>query len=223
MKKYIFESSSLFFKNNFFDPLVSLNSLRFDYIKKRNDLIGKRILDLGCGIGLLTEKFVLHKALSVTGIDKSNLLIDIASINAKKKGLKINYILGDFLKKKFFFKYDIILCTEIIEHFKSLDKVFDIFNTIGHSNTLFYISSLNKSVISYFKIIFLAEFISGKIIKNTHYFNDFINLNLLKDILFKHNLIISDIKFLNYNFFFSSSNILKNNGINYLIEVKKKK
>lgn len=220
MKKYIFDSSSFFLKNNFLDPLFSLNSLRFDYIKKRNNLFEKNILDIGCGIGLLSEKFAIHKSF-VTGIDKSKFLIDLAFKSAKKKNLNITYILGDFFEIKFLSKYDIVLCTEMLEHFNDIDNLFKFFNVIGKVNSLFYISSVSRMFFSYFKIIFLAEFISGKIIKNTHNFNNFINLSLLKNILVRNNFIISDIKFLDYNFFFNSSKLLNNNGINYLIEVKK--
>ncbi|HIH2763303.1 MAG TPA: bifunctional 2-polyprenyl-6-hydroxyphenol methylase/3-demethylubiquinol 3-O-methyltransferase UbiG [Candidatus Azoamicus sp.] len=225
MRKYFFNFNlnKIFLKKNFFKPLYLLNDIRFNYILKRIDIKFKYILDLGCGIGLLSEKLALHGGI-VTGIDKSKFLIKIASKNAIINKLNINYICYDFLFiKNVDFKFDLIICTEVLEHINDFFKLLNFFEKISKKNTLIFLSSLNKNFLSYFKIIFLGEFVSKNLNKNTHKYEQFINSFSLKIHLEHFGFIINDIKYLNYNFLFKYAFLETNRSANYLVELVKLK
>lgn len=217
------------FKNNFclnnsvFEPLFLLNNVRFDYILNRIDLKNKRILDLGCGLGILSQKLALHGGI-VTAVDKSEDLIFLANknLNIKSLNLNINYMCFDFfLSKNFDSFFDIIICTEVLEHLYDKIELLNLINKYSKKNTLVFLSSLNKNFFSYFKIIFLGEFISFSLAKNTHKFDYFINLDKFRFYLKNFNFSLNDVKYLDYNFLFKYSNLDLNGYINYFIEFTK--
>ncbi|HIH2762672.1 MAG TPA: bifunctional 2-polyprenyl-6-hydroxyphenol methylase/3-demethylubiquinol 3-O-methyltransferase UbiG [Candidatus Azoamicus sp. MARI] len=215
------EINKFFLKKNFFKPLYLLNDIRFNYILKRIKLKDKFVLDIGCGIGLLSEKIALHGGV-VTGIDKSDLLIKVAFNNSLLSKLNITYECFDFLSiKKFNFKFDIIICTEVIEHLDDILKCLNFIDKVSKKDTRVFISSLNKTLLSYFKIIFLGDFLSLSLIKNTHKYEQFIDSYSLKLYLDELGFIITDIKYLNYNFLFEYSFLQVNCNINYLFELIK--
>ena len=118
--------------NGKFKPLHMFNPIRIQYITEnirkhfsdskdeKNYLKGLKILDIGCGGGLISEPMARLGA-SVTGIDASEKNINIAQIHAKKSELKINYIHSSPEKLNEFEKFDIILNLEVVEHVENLD------------------------------------------------------------------------------------------------------
>ncbi len=223
MDKYIFnfELNNFFLRKNFFKPLYLLNDIRFNYILKKINLKNKTILDIGCGIGLLSEKLALHGGL-VTGIDKSDLLIKLAFKNSRCKKLNISYLCCDFLSiQNFYFKFDIIICTEVLEHLDDVFALFKFLDTVSKKDTRIFISSLNKTLLSYFKIVFLGEFISENLIKNTHKYELFVNSFNLNLYLETFGFVVIDIKYLNYNFLFKYAVLQSKFNINYLVEISK--
>ncbi|MFQ5481099.1 MAG: bifunctional 2-polyprenyl-6-hydroxyphenol methylase/3-demethylubiquinol 3-O-methyltransferase UbiG, partial [Thermodesulfobacteriota bacterium] len=105
--------------------LHKINPLRFDYfVGKCGDVSGKRVLDIGCGGGLLSESFAKAGAL-VTGIDLSERSIAAAKRHAEAGGLEIDYCVSSIeeLRKKKPKKFNIITCSEVLEHVPDL-KVF---------------------------------------------------------------------------------------------------
>ena len=203
------------------EPLYILNNIRFDYLKKKIHLKKKKILDIGCGIGILSEKLAIHGGF-VTAIDKSKQLIDIAKRNSVKKNLSINYINKDF---KIFIKenkeeFDIIILMELIEHLDNKSEIINIFNNISHKNTHLILSSLCKNIKTYKNIIFYAEYIFNKLVKGTHLYDQFINIYELEKLINK-NFSIEEIKNINYDPLFNSAQIFGSANINYIIYAKK--
>ena len=114
-----------------FKPLHKFNPTRIKYIKKNiidhfknnkknNPLNGLKILDIGCGGGLLSEPFARLGAI-VTGIDASDKNIKVAKIHAKKSNLKINYICSTPENLSYDKKFDVILNMEVVEHVQDLN------------------------------------------------------------------------------------------------------
>lgn len=214
-----FKFNDFFLNKKYFKPLFLINNIRFSYILKRVDFFNKSVLDVGCGIGLLSEKLSLHGGF-VTGVDKSYNLIKIALARAKNKKINVKYLCFDFLSANdLTFKFDFIICTEVIEHLPDLIKFFDFLNKVSKKDTIIFISSLNKSLLSYFKIIFLGEFFSNSLIKNTHNYYKFIDIYELNLNFSRNCFIINDIKYLNYDVIFNYAYLGINFDINYFIEI----
>ncbi len=145
---------------------------RFSKFKSFNEILEKKkILDLGCGGGLLSET-IANLGGNVTGIDSSEELIRMAKERAIKNKYKINYkksTIEQFAKKKN--KFDIIISLEVIEHVKDykafLDNIFKCLNPGG----LIIISTINRNLFSYFTTILVAEKILKIVPKSTHDWN----------------------------------------------------
>ena len=102
-------------KTGSYKRLHKLNPQRLEYILSRSEIKNKKILDIGCGGGILSEELSKMGA-KVTGIDSSKKSISIAKKHAKEKNLDIEYINGSILDISNLGKYDCIICFEMIEH-----------------------------------------------------------------------------------------------------------
>jgi 2-polyprenyl-6-hydroxyphenyl methylase/3-demethylubiquinone-9 3-methyltransferase len=207
-------------KKNICKPLHIINNLRFNYIKSKTEIKNKKILDLGCGGGILTEKLAKHGAI-LTALDQSKELINIAkkrNINFSKKIKYLNIEIINFLKiyKK---KFDIIICMELLEHVEDKELIIRLLNKVLTENGIIILSSLNKNLITYIKMILIGEFTLKKLPKNTHSFKKLLNIEKIK--LYQKNLKIIDIKEITYNAFMQYSNINFVAQINYILALKK--
>ncbi len=158
------ETRMLFILERILNRYSNYNEIK-DIFKK------KKILDLGCGGGILAESLAKRGG-DVTGFDISKKLIKTAQESAKKKNLHIDYNVGNLKKiismKK---KYDIIISLEVIEHVPNyilfLKSIFKILN----KNGIIIISTINRNFISYFFTIFIAENLLKLVPKGTHDWN----------------------------------------------------
>ncbi|HFL8824388.1 MAG TPA: bifunctional 2-polyprenyl-6-hydroxyphenol methylase/3-demethylubiquinol 3-O-methyltransferase UbiG [Candidatus Azoamicus sp. OHIO1] len=200
--------------------LHSLNNVRLNYIKNKTPITNKNIIDLGCGGGILSEKLTLHNG-NVTGIDNSKELILIAKNHSKnKKTQYLNYDIENFSKTNKN-KFDIIICMEVIEHIKDPIKLINLCKEILNINGDIFLSSLNKNIKTYLNMIFFGEYITKKIPKGTHLYNNFISPKYLNEILKINNLEIIDIKGIKYNPLTNLSKISNNPNNNYIAHIKK--
>ena len=145
--------------NGKFKPLHKFNPVRLDYIKKsilkklkkRDDTYLKnvKILDIGCGGGLLCEPLTRLGA-QVVGIDASNKNIKIAKIHAKKSDLKINYYCTTPENFNYKEKFDVVLNMEIVEHVEDVNLFLKESSKFLKKNGIMFIATLNKTLKSYF-------------------------------------------------------------------------
>ena len=155
--------------NGKFKPLHKFNPVRLEYIKKsilkksnykngNKSLNGIKILDIGCGGGLLCEPLSRLGA-EVVGIDASEKNIKICKTHAKKNKLKINYYCAspeNFISSK---KFDVILNMEIVEHVKDVNLFLRESSKFLKKNGLMFIATLNKTLKSYVFAILGAEYV----------------------------------------------------------------
>ena len=150
-----------------FKPLHKFNPIRISYIKeniietfglKNEDKPLKkiRVLDIGCGGGLLSEPMKKLGA-EVTGIDASGKNIEIAKLHAKKSNLGIEYICTSPEKFNTKIKFDVILNMEIIEHVENVDFFLKACAKLLKKNGIMFVATLNKTLKSYFFAIIGAE------------------------------------------------------------------
>lgn len=210
--------------SNAFKSLHHINSTRLNYILKHsNGLFNKKILDVGCGGGILSESMAQEGA-KVTGLDISYNSLKIAKLHALNKNLKILYIQETIEKhtKYHINHYDIITCMEILEHIPDpLSTIQACANLIKINGSVFF-STLNHTLKSWLFAIIGAEYIFNIIPKGSHNFNKFISPSKLLDWIDSTALEEQDITGLYYNPFTKKSLLTNNLDINYLIHTQRK-
>ena len=161
-----------------FKPLHKFNPTRIKYIKeniinnfklknKSKPLSGIKILDIGCGGGLLSEPMSRMGA-NVTGIDASDKNIKIAKLHSKKNKLKINYLCSSPEKLKIEKKFDVILNMEIVEHVEDIDFFLKSCSKLLKKNGLMFVATINKTLKSYVFAIVGAEYVLRWLPIGTH-------------------------------------------------------
>ena len=212
--------------NGKFKPLHKFNPIRISYIKDSITNIFKinnenkpleriKILDIGCGGGLLSEPMKRLGA-DVVGIDASNKNIQVAKIHAKKNKLDIKYICTspeNFETKN---KFDVILNMEIIEHVEDVDFFLKSCSKLLKKNGIMFVATLNKTLKSYVFAIIGAEYILRWLPIGTHDWEKFIKPNHLIDSLKKHNLKVDKIDGMKFNIIKDEWSISSDKSINYI-------
>ena len=218
--------------NGKFKPLHMFNPTRIDYItntcrdyfdlKKENTSIlkGLKILDIGCGGGLISEPMTRLGGI-VTGIDASEKNIKIASLHAKKNDLKINYINSSPENLKSEDKFDIILNLEVVEHVDDLDLYLGSCSNLLKKDGIMFTATLNKTFTSYIKAIIGAEYILRWLPIGTHDWNKFLKPEVLEAKINKLNFSTVDVTGLSFNPLLKSWKQNKDLSVNYIITSKK--
>jgi len=233
------------FGKEWWDPMGKLaslhriNPLRFNYfVSKLGDIKGKRVLDIGCGGGILSEEFAKTGA-QVSGIDLSPVAIDTAKAHAKESGLKIDYRLISvsqlltpptplFSKEgeqrgvsstgadlKSVPTYDAVVCAEVLEHVDDLAGFLRDCCKLLKKGGLFFFSTINKTISARFFAIFVAENLR-MVPKGTHDYNRFIKPSTLVDLLQYNNIEVEEIKGMTFDPLNLEFRISGNTNINYL-------
>ena len=214
-----------------FKPLHKFNPVRLEYIKEsiikkfktrsnNTSLKNIKILDIGCGGGLLCEPLAKLGA-EVVGIDASEKNIKIAKIHAKKNNLKIKYYCSspeNFISNK---KFDIILNMEIVEHVKDVNIFLKESSKFLKKNGIMFIATLNKTLKSYIFAIIGAEYILRWLPIGTHDWNMFIRPSTLVEICKKNSLVLEEILGVKYNVVTDEWNISSDNDVNYMAKFNK--
>ena len=210
-----------------FKPLHMFNPIRINYItekikyhfnlqEKENLLKGLKVLDIGCGGGLISEPMTRLGA-EVTGIDASEKNIKVAKIHSEKSNLKINYLVGSPESITLSEKYDVILNLEIVEHVEDVNLYIKSCFDLLKSNGLMFTATLNRSIMSYLKAIIGAEYILRWLPIGTHDWNKFIKPEELEKKLLDENLSTLDIKGFEFNPILSKWKRSDNLSVNYII------
>ena len=214
--------------NGKFKPLHMFNPIRIDYIleltslhfglelNKKLPLKKIKILDIGCGGGLMSEPMSRLGA-EVTGIDASEKNIKIADLHSKKNNLNIKYMhkSPEQLNEKE--NYDIILNLEIVEHVDNLDLYLKSCSKLLKKNGLMFTATINRTFLSYIKAIVGAEYILRWLPIGTHDWNKFLKPEELEQKITKLNFITKDVKGLEFNPFLNKWKKSNNLSVNYII------
>ena len=214
-----------------FKPLHNFNPIRIRYIKDNivKDFNRKssnkpfkdiKILDIGCGGGLLSEPMCRLGA-SVVGIDASKRNIEVAKFHAKKNGLKIDYKVSSPEKLKTKVKFDVILNMEIVEHVEDINFFIKESSKLLRKNGIMFIATLNKTLKSYAFAILGAEYILKWLPIGTHDWEKFIKPNDLIKISEKNNLSLKKLDGMKFNILDDSWKVSSDTSINYIIKLKK--
>tara|TARA_Y100001958_G_C21167505_1_gene499993 strand:+ start:453 stop:1181 length:729 start_codon:yes stop_codon:yes gene_type:complete len=209
-----------------FKPLHKFNPIRIEYIKKniieslklknkKKPLEKIKILDVGCGGGLLSEPMSRMGA-EVTGIDASNKNINIAKIHSKQSGLKIKYICTSPEKLKSDFKFDVILNMEIVEHVENVNLFLKSCSKLLKPNGIMFVATLNKTFKSYIFAIIGAEYIMKWLPIGTHEWEKFVKPDELINIQKKNNLKLDKLDGMKFNLIKDEWKLSTDKSINYI-------
>ena len=214
-----------------FKPLHKFNPIRIKYIKdniintfklknKKKPLQGTKILDVGCGGGLLSEPMCRLGA-NVTGIDASQKNINIAKLHAKKGNLDINYICTSPEKMSLNTKYDVILNMEIVEHVEDVSVFIESCSALLKKNGIMFVATLNKTLKSYVFAIVGAEYIMRWLPIGTHEWEKFIRPKELINIANKKKLNLKRLDGMKFNLLTDEWKLSSDKSINYIAKFVK--
>lgn len=164
-------------KNGEFKALHDINPLRLDFIRRHcNGLTGKRILDVGCGGGILSEALA-SEAANVCGIDMAELSLQTASAHAQQNGidnLEYRCISVEDMAAQQPAQYDVVVCMEMLEHVPDPQSIIRACAKLVKNGGQVFFSTLNRNPQSYFQAIIAAEYLLGLVPKGTHTWQKFI-------------------------------------------------
>ena len=209
-----------------FKPLHKFNPIRISYIRdniietfklknKKKPLEKVKILDIGCGGGLLSEPMYRLGA-DLVGIDASEKNINVAKIHAKKNNLNIKYICSSPETLKISTKFDVILNMEIIEHVDDLEFFLKSCSKFLKKNGIMFIATLNKTLKSYLFAIVGAEYILKWLPIGTHDWEKFVRPHELSNILKKYNFELDKVDGMKFDLIKDEWSISSDKSINYI-------
>ena len=209
-----------------FKPLHKFNPIRISYLKnniiqsfklknKNKPLEKVKILDIGCGGGLLCEPMSRLGA-DVVGIDASDKNIKVAKLHAKKNNLDIEYLCTSPETFKTDIKFDVILNMEIVEHVENVDFFLKSSSELLRKNGMMFVATLNKTLKSYLFAIIGAEYILNWLPIGTHEWEKFVKPQDLTSILKKYKLNLESLDGMKYNLFKDEWAVSKDKSINYI-------
>ena len=208
--------------NSEFKPLHSINPLRLSWIKSFVDLNGKRVLDVGCGGGILAESLAQSGA-QTTGIDLSDKALKVAELHALESGVNVQYlaISTEALAEMEAEQYDVVTCMEMLEHVPDPSSVIQSCAKLVKPGGHVFFSTLNRSLKSYAFAIIGAEYLLRLLPKGTHEYAKFIKPSELVAFTRQAGLETIGINGLSFNPFTQIYALGEDVDVNYLIAVKK--
>ena len=207
-----------------FKPLHDINGPRVEYIRKRCELANRRLLDVGCGGGLLTEAMA-NLGAEVTGIDAAEKALAVAESHAAKAGLEPSptYVAASaeaFLASQPG-KFDIVTCLETLEHVPDPASTVDALAQLAAAGGDIFLATINRTAKAFALAIVGAEYLLNILPKGTHRFEQLIRPAELASACRRAGLQVRDIVGVSYNPFTRRCRFGADVGVNYMLHARK--
>lgn len=206
-----------------FKPLHDINPLRANYIDSRAPVAEKKLLDVGCGGGILTEAMAQRGALA-TGIDMGGAPLEVAKLHALESGAKVEYrqMTAEALTSEQPGTYDVVTCLEMLEHVPSPQSIVKACATLVKPGGSVFFSTINRTPKAYAFAILGAEYVLRMLPKGTHDYDKFIRPSELATWLRSAGLQLRDLRGMTYNPLTKRYSLNPNDvAVNYLIHARR--
>ena len=205
-----------------FKPLHQINPLRLNFIHEKINLKNKKVLDVGCGGGILSESMAKLGA-EVTGIDMGEKVIRIAKLHALQSKLDIDYQCASIeaIASKHQASFDIITCMEMLEHVPDPSIIVSLCAKLLKPSGTLFMSTINRNIKAYLFAVIGAEYILKLLPRGTHDYEKFIKPSELTTWCRKENLTIKTLIGMTYNPITQIYKLSDDVAVNYLIQVTK--
>jgi len=202
-------------------PLHDINVLRVDYINTRAQLAGKKVLDVGCGGGILAEAMAALQA-EVTGIDAGQAPLAVARLHLKKSGFQVDYRLAtaEAFAAEHAGRFDVVTCLELLEHVPDPASVVAACRRLAKPGGDVFFATLNRNPKSFLFAIIGAEYILKLVRRGTHSYRKFVKPSELEDWARQAGLARQDLTGLHYNPFLRRYSMGGNTHVNYMMHFR---
>jgi len=205
-----------------FRPLHEINPLRLEWINALVPLAGKRVLDVGCGGGILAEA-IAKKGANIKGIDLSEKALKVAELHSLESGVQVSYelIAAEALAAREAGQYDVVTCMEMLEHVPDPSAIVQACATLVKPGGRLFFSTLNRNPKSYLFAIIGAEYMLRLLPRGTHDYAKFIKPAELSQFARNANLEVQALKGMTYNPLTKIYSLNHDTDVNYLMACSK--
>lgn len=203
-------------------PLHDINPLRLDYIDQRAGLTGHRVIDVGCGGGILSEAMA-HRGAEVTGIDLGEAPLSVARLHQQESGVEVDYqcISAEDMATSQTGSFDVVVCFEMLEHVPDPGSVIKACARMAKPGGHVFFSTINRNPKSWAMAIVGAEYVLNLLPRGTHSFQRFIRPSELARWARQADLEVRDITGMIYNPFTRHYRLSKKDlDVNYFMHAR---
>jgi 2-polyprenyl-6-hydroxyphenyl methylase/3-demethylubiquinone-9 3-methyltransferase len=206
-----------------FKPLHRLNPVRARYVQERCTLAGARVLDVGCGGGLLAESLARAGA-KVTAIDLAPAMVETARLHALDSGLDIDYRVdsAEMLAAAHAGKFDVLTCMEMLEHVPDPAAMVAVFARLLRPGGDLFVSTINRNLKSFVLAIVGAEYIARLVPRGTHEYDRLLKPSEIARFARAAGLDVLDVSGLHYDPVRETCTLDSNPSVNYLMHLTRR-
>lgn len=209
-------------KNSEFKPLHDINPLRLQYIDQHVGLQDKRVLDVGCGGGILSESMAQRGAI-VTGIDLGEKALNVAKLHSLESGVFVDYqkVSAEALAEATPDSYDVVTCLEMLEHVPNPASIIRACATLVKPGGYVFFSTIHRNPKAYLHAVIGAEYLLRMLPRGTHDYAKFIKPSELATWMRQAGLTLRDQIGLQYNPLTKQYRLGSDVSVNYMVYAQK--
>ena len=205
-----------------FGALHKINPLRLEFILKHHPIENQKIVDIGCGGGILSESLAINGA-DVTGIDLAKEVLTVAKLHGLDSGVKVNYqlIAAEQFAEENPEQFDVVTCMEMLEHVPDPSAIIQAAAKCVKPGGWVFFSTLNRNYKSYLLAIFAAEQVLNLVPKGTHTHEKFITPAEMDAMARQADLYLRDASGIEFNPLLNRYGLNHDLSVNYLLAYQK--